>query len=150
MKDYLISPANTTNLKSVLKLLKDLNLPTEGVKEHFNDFLVMKDNSNPKESNIIGCVGLEVYNKFGLLRSLAIEPKLQSQGLGNILTDAILDYARSIELHKIYLLTTTAEKFFLKKGFMKIKRDIVPAEVKQSIEFKSLCPDSAICMEIFL
>ncbi|HUT81967.1 MAG TPA: arsenic resistance N-acetyltransferase ArsN2 [Candidatus Bathyarchaeia archaeon] len=149
MIDYVISPAKTNELKSVIKLLKKVNLPTEGVKEHFEDFIVLKDTTNQKFT-IVGCVGLEIYMKYGLLRSLAIEPHLQSKGLGNALTDAILDYARSEDLHKVYLLTSTAEKFFLKKGFMKIKREAVPEEVKQSIEFKSLCPDSASCMEIFL
>ncbi|MFW9922832.1 MAG: arsenic resistance N-acetyltransferase ArsN2 [Candidatus Thorarchaeota archaeon] len=149
MIDFVISPAKITELKQVLKLLKKVNLPTEGVEEHFKDFIVLKDTTESKFT-IVGCVGLEIYKTYGLLRSLAIEPHLQSQGLGNALTDAILDYARSESLHKVFLLTTTAEKFFLKKGFMKIKREAFPEEVKKSKEFTTLCPESAVCMEIFL
>lgn len=149
MIDYLICQAQKEDLKQILNLLNRVKLPTEGVKEHLKDFIVMKDNSHTNKL-IIGCVGLEIYKKYGLLRSLVIEPNLQSQGLGNILTDAILDYARAEELHKVFLLTTTAENFFLKKGFMKINREIVPEEVKKSKEFTTLCPESAVCMEIFL
>jgi len=149
MLDYEISPAKLTELEQVLKLLKKVNLPTEGVKEHFKDFIVLKD-STKKNTPVVGCVGLEIYKNYGLLRSLAVEPQLQSRGLGDALTDAILDYARTEELHKIYLLTTTAERFFLKKGFIKINREVVPDEIKQSKEFTSLCPDEAVCMEIFI
>ena len=43
-------------------------------------------------------------------------------------------------------MTSTAESFFIKVGFMRVERETVPASVKQSVEFKSACPVSAVCM----
>jgi amino-acid N-acetyltransferase len=44
------------------------------------------------------------------------------------------------------LLTQTAEAFFERHGYQVADRDHVPDEIKQSAEFQSLCPSSAICM----
>jgi amino-acid N-acetyltransferase len=46
----------------------------------------------------------------------------------------------------LYLLTTTAEGFFLKRGFLRIEREGVPAEIRSTEEFKSLCLATALCM----
>jgi amino-acid N-acetyltransferase len=46
----------------------------------------------------------------------------------------------------VFLLTTTAERFFPKFGFEQIARDEVPASVKASVEFRSACCASAIVM----
>jgi N-acetylglutamate synthase-like GNAT family acetyltransferase len=49
-------------------------------------------------------------------------------------------------VRQFYLLTTTAEAFFARRGFRKIARQSVPAAIGDTREFKSLCPSSAICM----
>jgi amino-acid N-acetyltransferase len=46
----------------------------------------------------------------------------------------------------VFLLTTTAERFFPRFGFEEIARDEVPASVQASVEFQSACPASAIVM----
>ena len=46
----------------------------------------------------------------------------------------------------VFLLTTTAERYFPKLGFKTIARDDVPASVQSSIEFQGACPASAIVM----
>jgi amino-acid N-acetyltransferase len=48
------------------------------------------------------------------------------------------------------LLTETAEKFFRAIGYEVIDRRHVPEEIKQSAEFRSLCPASAVCMSKLL
>lgn len=44
------------------------------------------------------------------------------------------------------LLTETAEAFFRSLGYAAIDRRFVSEEPKQSAEFRSLCPVSAVCM----
>ena len=46
----------------------------------------------------------------------------------------------------LYLLTTTAERYFPKFGFERIERAEVPLSVQTSIEFTSACPSSATVM----
>jgi amino-acid N-acetyltransferase len=43
-------------------------------------------------------------------------------------------------------LTETAQAFFQRLGYTAIDRARVSDHVKQSAEFRSLCPDSAVCM----
>jgi amino-acid N-acetyltransferase len=46
----------------------------------------------------------------------------------------------------MYLLTTTAERYFPKFGFERIERRDVPETVQASVEFTSACPASAVVM----
>jgi amino-acid N-acetyltransferase len=46
----------------------------------------------------------------------------------------------------LYLLTTTAEKYFPGFGFDQTPREAVPVEVQQTAEFKEICPSSATVM----
>ena len=104
------------------------------------------DARRASERQIVGSAALEVYPDGALLRSVAVAPELQGQGLGHELTDAAIRLARDLQVPAIYLLTTTAERFFPKFGFERIERADVPATVQTSIEFTSACPSSATVM----
>jgi amino-acid N-acetyltransferase len=58
--------------------------------------------------------------------------------------------AEALKVPAIYLLTTTAERYFPKFGFERIARTDVPATVQTSIEFTSACPASAAVMRKLL
>jgi amino-acid N-acetyltransferase len=73
--------------------------------------------------------------------------RFRRKGYGKMLTLKLIEYAREIKLKEVYLLTTTAKEFFEKLGFEEVNRDQVPSEVKNSNEFKYLCPSTAICMK---
>ena len=62
------------------------------------------------------------------------------------MTEAAVSLAQSVGMPAVYLLTTSAESYFPKFGFVPVTREQVPASVKQSIEFGSACPESAIVM----
>ncbi len=130
------------DLKEVLTLLKLVNLPVEGVKEHFNDFFVVK-----KEKTIVGCVGMEIYENVGLLRSVAIHPSFQGKRIGQKMVIKMEAYSLEKRIQTIYLLTDTAENFFLKLGYKIIPREDTDQRIKQSIEFKTLCPSSPVLVK---
>lgn len=46
----------------------------------------------------------------------------------------------------MYLLTTTAERYFPSLGFRVTPRDAVPDEIRATGEFKGACPASATVM----
>ena len=133
-----------TDLPSVQSLLKLVNLPIEGIEEQFSNYFVLEDNN---DANIIGSIGLEIYNSFGLLRSLAILPNHQYKNFGSSLVKVIEDFARSCAVKEIFLLTDTATNFFLKHGYLTIDRKQVPIEIQASREFASICPQSATVMK---
>jgi amino-acid N-acetyltransferase len=137
--------AKIENLDEILQLLNRVNLPHEGVKEHIHNFIILRN-----ESKVIGLVGLEIYKDKALLRSLAVDPDFQGQGLGTCLFQEILNKARDKHIVEIILLTETAEGFFRKQGFDVISRSHVDKDIKSSVEFQSVCPETAICMRLGL
>lgn len=133
-----ITPAD---LPALLDLLSAVNLPHDGLADHFRFGVLARQGAT-----VVGSAVMEVYAGAGLLRSVAVAPAAQGQGLGQRLTQAILDQAHAQGIQSIYLLTETAEGFFPRFGFRPIPRaDVAPA-VQQSIEFSTACPASATPM----
>lgn len=46
----------------------------------------------------------------------------------------------------LYLLTTTAAGFFADRGYERVDRSVVPAPVRGTTQFSTLCPESATVM----
>jgi amino-acid N-acetyltransferase len=136
-----IERAAAADAAAVLALLTENRLPVAGLLEHLPTTIVARHNGR-----VVGCAALEVYADGALLRSVAIAPALQHHGIGRSLTVAALQLADDLELPAVYLLTTTAERFFPKFGFERIERGAVPASVHTSVEFTSACPASATVM----
>ncbi len=141
MDNLKIVPADTGDLLPVQKLLSEAGLPHEDIVKHLKDFLLAK-----QDGMIIGTVGLEVLGELGLLRSLAVAGEHRGKRIGNILHESMISYACRQGIKQIYALTLTIEGFLQQRGFYRIARDDAPQPLKETGEFKSLCPVSAICM----
>jgi amino-acid N-acetyltransferase len=137
----MIQPATERDLPGIYSLLERLHLPLAGVDEHLPTMLVAREGEQ-----IVGTAALELYADGALLRSVAVEPLRQGSRLGHQLTDAALRLAAVHGATTVFLLTTTAERFFPRFGFERITRDEVPASVRRSVEFQSACPASAVVM----
>jgi len=135
--------AKMEDLIKIVELLRLVDLPTEGVKGNIEHFFVAEDSEK-----IRGCVGLETYDDVCLLRSLAVHPNHQGQGLGSKLMKRALDYARERGMKEVIILTTTAKDFMKGFGFEEISREAASPKVKGSVEFRSTCPASAACMRL--
>ena len=97
-------------------------------------------------ANLIGVVGLEIYGTVALLRSLAVAPAWQGQGLGSALVAHAEQAARQRGLAALYLLTPTAEAFFTRHGYVRLSREAAPPLLHRTAEFAALCPASAVCL----
>jgi len=140
-----IGQAHLSDLQAIQRLLANSALPWQDIQQHLDDFVVARS-----AVGIVGCVGLERTGDRGLLRSLAVEPSRQREGLGSSLAAAILHHARALGLESVYLLTTTAETFFTRFGFSRVSRELAPPEISQTAQFRTLCPSTAIVMALFL
>ena len=136
-----IEPARRDDLPGAITLLETLGLPPDGLADHVGSMLVAR-----QEGTLAGTAALEIYGDAALLRSVAIATPFQRRGLGLELTQAALQLARSRGIEEVFLLTTTAERFFPRVGFEVVSRADVPPAVQQSVEFTSACPASAIVM----
>jgi amino-acid N-acetyltransferase len=130
------------DLRGVLDLLTLVNLPLDGVAEGFGERYTVVDRSGA----IVGVAAIEIYGRFGLLRSVAIHPTLHGTGLGADLVRDRLEWAENQRLHTVYLLTTNAAAYFLRFEFQIVERDSVPSEIQLSTEFRVSCPKSALVM----
>jgi amino-acid N-acetyltransferase len=137
----MIEAPSERDLPEIRSLLERLQLPLAGIDEHLPTMLVARE-----RGHIVGTAGLELYADGALLRSVAVDPRNQGRRLGHQLTDAALRLATAHGANTVFLLTTTAERFFPKFGFEPIDRAHVPASVRESVEFQSACPASAIVM----
>jgi len=136
-----IRNATGSDFPEVEKLLTEGRLPVEGVRENFSSFLVAEE-----EGTIAGAVGLERYGSAALLRSAVVSPANRGTGIGRQLVESLLQRASEDGIDELYLLTTTAEKYFPRFGFTPTTRAEVPESVKASAEFRGACPDSAVVM----
>ena len=136
-----IRGATNRDLDAVEGLLSANDLPLDGVKEHFSSFVVAEDNGE-----IAGAIGLEKFGSVALLRSAVVSPKYRGGGIGRRLVEQVLKRASDEGIEELFLLTTTAEKYFPRFGFSPTVRSAVPAAVTASAEFQGACPDSAVVM----
>jgi amino-acid N-acetyltransferase len=137
-----IEAARPSDADHVIALLTRIGLPQDGLRDHLATTVIARD----ENGGIVGSAALELYAEGALLRSVAVAPQWQGQGLGHELTGAAIRMARDRHVPAIYLLTTTAERFFPKFGFERIARADVPPTVQASVEFTSACPSSATVM----
>ncbi len=137
-----IDRASDTDRSSLETLLHSLNLPIEDLPGTLENFIIAKE-----AGNIIGSAGLEVYGSYALLRSLAVSTSTQGKGVGHRLYRAIMQLATEKAVKEVYLITTTAAPFFEKQGFVKADRLSVPAPIRNTAQFSSVCPSSATVMQ---
>jgi len=128
-------------MPEAMSLLQQNNLPVEDLTEATQLFGTYED------GRLIGIAGIELYGENALIRSVCVDEPYRSQGMAEILTEHIEQYAKSKGACNLFLLTTTAENYFKRKGFVKINRNEVPQNVQASTEFSSICPTSAAVLK---
>jgi arsenate reductase len=91
-------------------------------------------------------VGLIPFGQDGLLRSLLVPRILRGQGYGRQGIDQIARQARQIGIRHLWLLTTSAEGYFVRLGFRLVRREEAPTAIADSRQFSTTCPDTAVLM----
>ena len=137
-----IQTAGPSDFEAVCELLSKQKLPTEDINKELSHFFIVKQSGLP-----VGVIGMEKYGEYGLLRSMATDPAYRNNGIAASLVTQLFKYGKSLGLKEMYLLTETAESYFAKRGFQRIKREETPAAIKQSAEFSHLCPSTAVVMK---
>ncbi len=143
--DIGVSPATAQDVDAIRTLLIESELPTAGVDDHWKTFLVGRD-----EEKMVACGGAEIYPAAALIRSIAVRSDYRNSGVGRRLVRHLLDHLSAIGIREFYLLTTTAEEYFAKRGFKTIGRTEVHPQLLASREFQDACPQMAICMRLVM
>lgn len=146
MSEITIAAAAPADLGSIKALLVSSGLPTAGVDDHWKTFIVARDESG----QVVACGGAEAHQVVALIRSVAVVPEHRSEGLGRRVVRQLLDRLASRGIREFYLLTTTAEEYFRKRGFRTIDRDEVHPQLLGSREFQDACPSTATVMRLVM
>ena len=93
-----------------------------------------------------GIVGMELLGSVALLRSLTVATPRRRSGLGAALLAHAERHAMERGVRSLFLLTTTAERYFARHGYATIPRDTAPVALRNTTEFATLCPVSAVLM----
>ncbi|WP_163182630.1 GNAT family N-acetyltransferase [Neobacillus sedimentimangrovi] len=126
----LIRKANSRDLNTLKEFLTRANLGTEGLTEEMIDGFLMLEN---EKGELIGSLGMEVYEKYGMLRSLVVTTGHAEKDIF-VLFDQIVQLAKEKGLKSLFLATNKkgALPFFLLMGFVNIEREELPEEFYRS------------------
>jgi amino-acid N-acetyltransferase len=143
--EIVISGATTADIPFIKQLLAANELPVAGIEEHWKTFIVARDGDE-----VVACAGAEAYQFAALIRSVAVANSHRSRGIGRRIVRQLLDRLASRGLREFYLLTTTAQAYFAKRGFKPIDRDEIHPQLLASSELQGACPDTAVCMRLVM
>ncbi len=131
----------TFNLE-VQKLLSNKGLPFEDLSTSQHVTLFAMQNNN----GLVGTVVVEHYEKEVLIRSLAVHCDYRNEGYGKDLLAFAESWSAKNGIESLYLLTTTAEKYFTQYGYQEIDRNQASTAITKTTQFSTLYPSSAILM----
>ena len=104
-------------LADAMALLRAADLPTEDLTDsHLEHFFMVGGTGSA-----VGLVGLELFGRHALLRSLVVDPQVRTTGLGSRLVEHAEAHART-------------------------ERSTAPESIRGTREFASLCPTSSAFM----
>src|SRR5678815_2326095 len=139
---FKITKAGDEQRQSIIAFLQAEKLPVEDLPASLDNFFIATE-----EGKVIGAIGLEQYDNYGLLRSMVVDKEYRNKNIASQLVRQLENYTTTIGITCLYLLTETAAQYFERKGYSKISRDEVPVALQASSEFSSVCPISAIVMK---
>ncbi len=129
------------DLQEIKELLDINKLPSGDFEEHVENFIVIEE-----KRKIIGVGGLEIYGVIGLVRSIVVESAYRGRGISKNIYKLIEKKAHGFGVNTLYLLTESATDYFNKLGFVIQEREKVPKLIKDTKQYKELCPSSAVVM----
>lgn len=139
MDGLLVEP--TDDLAFVERMLAAAELPVADVRTGTTRFYAASLGGER-----VGVGGVERSGSDALLRSVAVVEERRGEGVGSTLCAELERRAAHDGIRALYLLTTTAADFFAKRGYGRVEREAVPQPLRETPQFASLCPDSAVAM----
>jgi uncharacterized protein (UPF0261 family)/N-acetylglutamate synthase-like GNAT family acetyltransferase len=125
--------ATESDVHEIAGLLQSCGLPTAGVREWIDGFLVVRG----VEDQVVACAAVERHGKLGLVRSVVVAPELRGLGIGRRLVATLLNRAAADGLTEVVLQSRHAPDFFAEHlGFERIDRAAVADALAESASFR--------------
>ena len=139
MSTWVLRGARSQDRGQVGALLREARLGEEDLDTAFPGGYVVAESGG----RVAGVAGIERYGPHALLRSVAVAEVLRGSGVGEALVRDRLAAAEAEGADDVWLLTTTAERWFPRFGFVRVERAAIPAPLQASAEVSHACPASA-------
>ena len=131
--NYVIRRARTPDVRVIAGLVSQnvasrrlLGKATVTLYEDIQEFWVAERTA---DGAVVGCGALHVmWEDLAEIRTVAVRPDCQGHGIGHQLVRALLDSARTLGVHRVFVLTF-AVHFFGQHGFTEIDGTPVSHEV---------------------
>ena len=136
-----VGPASGGDLDAIRRLLVAALLPSGDLGAPNQRFIVARQGGR-----VVGCAGLETFGEDGQLRSMAVHWTSRNSGLGSSLHARLLFEALQAGVRNLYVVTTTAEDFFTRQGYRKVRATDVPPGVLASEEYATFVPGGGVVM----
>ena len=142
-----IRDAKVTDAGRIMRLVNDLALrqvmlprSPASVIEHIRDFVIAE-----LDGEFVGCGSLHVvWSDMAEIRSIAVDPDVQTKGIGRAMADHLIEVARDLEVPKVYAFTYVPG-FFEKIGFSVVRHADLPHKMFNDCKN---CPKFTACDEI--
>ena len=95
---------------------------------------------------LVAVGGLEIFREEALLRSVATRSEFRGMNLAQRVIRALEKHALEAGASSLYLLTTTADRYFEQLGYRRRDRSRAPESIASTSQFSDLCPESATMM----
>ncbi len=110
-------PADITAIADLIKPFVDEGSLLERTYDEFEELLPNFFVAVDEDGTVVGCAALEIYSrKLAEIRSLAVAPSTQGQGVGRKLVEACVERARERNVLEIMAITAS-DAFFQTCGF---------------------------------
>lgn len=135
-----------SSIKEVSTLLAECSLPVSDISatDPLQFFGIREGGA------LAAAVGLELYPPVGLLRSLAVHSGCRNRGFARELVSFAESFSAARGVTTLYLLTTTADQFFISLGYSAATRGSAPPAIQATTQFSGICPASSAFLSKYL
>ncbi len=138
-----IAPATPSDAPEIAALLTAVQLPLDGLDQA--ELVIARI-----DGALVGCAGLERWESFGIVRSVAVADAHRGSRIAAVLVRDRLCAARFDALVGVYLLTTSATRYFERFGFSAIDRAKLPRALDGSTQVALPACSRATAMKLSL
>lgn len=129
-------------LPAIEALLLESGLPADDLRAQ--DLSLFRVEGTDDRVSAVG--GLERCGSEALIRSIATTVPMRGRGIAGQIVEELETVAADEGFRTLYLLTTSAKRYFDSRGYARVDRHDVPQSVRESRQFSALCPDTATVM----
>lgn len=137
--------ATAADAVRVAELLGAQGAQAVGVGPGISAFVIADSPAGP-----IATIALEILGGDALIRSVCVHPSWRAQGVGTALVEHVLTEAAMEAVDSVYVLSSAADRFFARFGFVRIAWSEMPFTITRALSQRGAAVPGATAMQLLL